>query len=42
MIDTLTNLPNQEDLEKDLKENPHPKLFILDISNFKQINLTYF
>jgi EAL domain-containing protein (putative c-di-GMP-specific phosphodiesterase class I)/GGDEF domain-containing protein len=41
MIDTLTNLPNQEDLEKDLKENPHPKLFILDISNFKQINLTY-
>lgn len=41
MIDTLTNIPNLQKLQSDLEEFKHPKLFILDIENFKQTNIQY-
>lgn len=41
MIDTLTKLPNFKQLEFDLQAAKHPKLFLIDIVNFKDINIEY-
>lgn len=41
MIDTLTQLPNLQQLELDLQSMQHPKLFLLDIVDFRKINLEY-
>lgn len=41
LIDTLTNIPNKKQLDQDLENAKHPKLFILDIDNFKELNIKY-
>lgn len=41
MRDTLTDLPNIEQLHIDLDKAKHPKLFVLDIDNFREINIQY-
>lgn len=41
MIDTLTNIPSQKSLNMALKEFSHPKLFLIDIKDFKVLNLKY-
>ncbi len=41
MIDTLTNIPSGKALEIKLKETKFPTLLLIDIKDFKQINLKY-
>lgn len=41
MIDALTNIPSFSALQESLKTTKHPKLFLIDLKNFKQLNLTY-
>ncbi len=41
MIDSLTNIPSFDALEKTLQDTKHPKLFLIDLKDFKQYNLTY-
>lgn len=41
MQDTLTKLPGPQTLHKDLCIKKHPKLFLLDLVEFKKINLEY-
>ncbi|WP_024955039.1 EAL domain-containing protein [Sulfurospirillum arcachonense] len=41
MIDTLTQIPSLESLNKTLQETSHPKLMLIDLKEFKKINLKY-
>lgn len=41
MIDTLTKIPTLQVLEEKLSSTDHPKLFLLDIKDFKKINLDF-
>lgn len=41
MIDTLTNIPSFNSFKETLKQTKHPKLFLIDLKNFKQLNLAY-
>ena len=41
MIDSLTNIPSFNSLQESLKKTKHPKLFLIDLKDFKQLNLTY-
>ena len=41
MIDTLTNLASKDILNKKLNHSKHPILFLIDIKDFKLINLKY-
>ena len=41
MIDTLTNIPSLEALNGTLKEFNHPKLILIDLKEFKELNLKY-
>lgn len=41
MIDALTNLPSLNALDTTLKELSHPKLILLDLKNFRELNLKY-
>jgi len=41
MIDTLTNIPDNEALQAKIKEAKFPTLLLIDIKGFKQINLRY-
>ena len=40
MIDTLTNIPSSHSLKEDLKNTKFPILFLIDIKDFKLLNLT--
>lgn len=41
MLDTLTKIPSQKALEDRLKSFSHPKLMLIDLKNFKELNLNY-
>lgn len=41
MIDPLTKIPSIEDLNEQLEKAKHPKLFLIDIKDFKHTNITY-
>jgi len=41
LIDSLTNIPSYKVLEETIKKTKHPKLFLIDLKNFGQLNLTY-
>ena len=41
MIDKLTNIPSQKALEKSLEQYNHPKLILIDLKEFKELNLKY-
>jgi len=41
MIDTLTTIPNIDSLHVEIEKADQPKLFLIDIKDFSQINMTH-
>lgn len=41
MIDPLTSIPSLDAFQETLQNSKHPKLFLIDIKDFKELNLTH-
>jgi len=41
MTDTLTNIPSIKSLEESLEKATHPKLILIDLKEFRELNLKY-